>query len=151
MVYRNKILKRDKHRCVTCGGGKYLEVHHILPRMMGGNNKFSNLETLCKTCHLRTHLNIEKKFTDEYKRVHSIKTKIGLKIAKLNGNFAGRRKLDRTIYTKYCFVPLCRRLVRFDKPFCDKHKALEKKYVEIEKEVIEEMNQVKKIVKIFKN
>ena len=56
----------------------------------------------------------------------SERTKAGLERAALIGNFPGRKKLDRTVYTKYCSVPTCRRLVRHDEMFCKKHKALEK-------------------------
>lgn len=56
----------------------------------------------------------------------SERTKAGLERAALIGNFPGRKKLDRKIYSKFCDVPQCRRLTRFDHLFCKKHKSLEK-------------------------
>jgi DNA invertase Pin-like site-specific DNA recombinase len=60
----------------------------------------------------------------------SERTKAGLERAKLIGNYPGRPKLNRKIYSKYCDVPKCRCLTRFDAMFCKKHKALEKKLQE---------------------
>ncbi len=31
------------------------EVHHIVPLSSGGNNKFTNLMSLCQSCHTKTH------------------------------------------------------------------------------------------------
>jgi len=51
---RNKILKRDRKTCQSCGNDKpdaQLEVHHVLPKNHGGPNCDSNLITLCLFCH----------------------------------------------------------------------------------------------------
>lgn len=54
---RRDVVKRDGHRCVTCGSGDRLEVNHIVPRNGGGYgfgcwHHHSNLETLCHDCHV---------------------------------------------------------------------------------------------------
>jgi ribosomal protein L44E len=56
------ILRRDRFTCQECGRGHReighkrngraeLEVHHIIPRSMGGTEHPANLMTLCKECH----------------------------------------------------------------------------------------------------
>ena len=50
------ILERDENRCQICGGqGKLLEVHHIMPRHLGGHDHPRNLITLCDACHDEVH------------------------------------------------------------------------------------------------
>ena len=57
---REAALKRDNYRCVRCGTGVALTVHHkdgkgrSVPRGKK-NNKLSNLETLCRSCHMKEH------------------------------------------------------------------------------------------------
>lgn len=54
------ILNRDSHKCTACGdpcphlaapGRRHHEVDHILPLSQGGDNRQSNLRTLCQSCH----------------------------------------------------------------------------------------------------
>ena len=48
------VRERDKYTCQLCkksGIGKVLEVHHIIPKNVGGSNKPSNLICLCHNCH----------------------------------------------------------------------------------------------------
>ncbi len=54
---RTAILARDGHRCRApgCGSARFLEVHHILPRELGGTNAAANLVTLCGRCHRFIH------------------------------------------------------------------------------------------------
>ena len=54
---RRMVLTRDRHRCTTagCEHTRFLEVHHIKPRVLGGNNRPDNLTTLCSTCHRLWH------------------------------------------------------------------------------------------------
>lgn len=52
---RWKILTRDKFRCVVCGATskqKQLHVDHIYPKSLGGNDKETNLRTLCFECNM---------------------------------------------------------------------------------------------------
>ena len=70
---KSAVLRRDRYRCQECGvvfgkrrrkvfdpalrrgrGGhrwESLEVHHIIPRSMGGSDHPGNLVTLCPSCH----------------------------------------------------------------------------------------------------
>jgi 5-methylcytosine-specific restriction endonuclease McrA len=58
------ILRRDRFTCQDCGrdhrevgrkknGKGMLEVHHIVPRSIGGTDHPGNLKTLCHRCHRR--------------------------------------------------------------------------------------------------
>ena len=47
---------RDKYTCQCCGKKNCrLEVHHLLPRSIGGSDKLANLITLCTDCHHLAH------------------------------------------------------------------------------------------------
>lgn len=54
---RAKILQRDNYSCSDCGAsprkseGVELEVHHIIPISMGGDNIEANLTTNCRACN----------------------------------------------------------------------------------------------------
>lgn len=55
---RNLVLDRDGFRCVECGDlllSSDADIHHLLPRSMGGTDELSNLVTLCDGCHARHH------------------------------------------------------------------------------------------------
>ena len=57
---REAALKRDGYRCVRCPSTTKLTVHHIdrTGRGVKGedrNNDLSNLETLCRKCHIAEH------------------------------------------------------------------------------------------------
>ncbi len=54
---RRKALARDRHCCQApgCEHTKFLEVHHIKPRIEGGDNDPENLITLCSACHRLVH------------------------------------------------------------------------------------------------
>lgn len=54
---RNKVLKRDKYKCVICGrspSSSNVELHldHIHPYSLGGETVLENLQTLCSDCNL---------------------------------------------------------------------------------------------------
>lgn len=51
---RFRIKQRDGNKCTECGSTVNLEIHHIVPRRLGGGNTDDNLVTLCKTCHAKT-------------------------------------------------------------------------------------------------
>ena len=64
---RTKVFRRDKYQCQYCRqffgeDGLLLSAHHIKPRAEGGNNKLSNLITLCLKCHDRIELNPEEMY-----------------------------------------------------------------------------------------
>jgi 5-methylcytosine-specific restriction endonuclease McrA len=49
---RKDVYKRDGYKCVLCGEtGKELHAHHIWARAHGGQDRMSNLVTLCIDCH----------------------------------------------------------------------------------------------------
>ena len=56
---RRMVLTRDRHLCRTpgCGHTKFLEVHHLKPRSLGGGHHPENLITLCRACHQLWHEN----------------------------------------------------------------------------------------------
>jgi 5-methylcytosine-specific restriction endonuclease McrA len=56
---RREVMSRDNHICQGkgCSSKRYLEVHHKIPRAMGGSNKAENLVTLCSACHRLVHKN----------------------------------------------------------------------------------------------
>lgn len=52
---RKAALERDGYRCGRCGASSPpYYVHHIRARKDGGEDELSNLETLCKACHVQT-------------------------------------------------------------------------------------------------
>ena len=53
---RRLVLSRDNDQCTECGATQDLEVHHIVPRRLGGPDEPSNLITLCAACHTRQHV-----------------------------------------------------------------------------------------------
>jgi 5-methylcytosine-specific restriction endonuclease McrA len=48
---RAQAYARDKGRCVVCGASEGPTVHHIRPRIIGGEHRPENLVTLCRACH----------------------------------------------------------------------------------------------------
>ncbi len=48
---REFIFKRDNYKCLCCGSDKKLSIDHIHSVHLGGENKISNLQTLCKSCN----------------------------------------------------------------------------------------------------
>lgn len=58
---RRVVLQRDGFRCVSCSTkvtSSEADVHHLLPRSMGGSDEPSNLVTLCDGCHAAHHPNL---------------------------------------------------------------------------------------------
>jgi 5-methylcytosine-specific restriction endonuclease McrA len=47
---RDRIIKRDGV-CQQCGSDEKLTVDHIIPRRLGGNDSFDNLQVLCQKCN----------------------------------------------------------------------------------------------------
>jgi len=58
---REDVLIRDGYQCTECGSKDKLIVHHKdksgRGQKIGHNNDLSNLETLCRACHINTHRN----------------------------------------------------------------------------------------------
>jgi ATP-dependent DNA helicase RecQ len=57
---RRQVLQRDGSCCVSCGEalGPDADIHHLLPRSMGGTDELSNLVALCDGCHAAHHPNL---------------------------------------------------------------------------------------------
>lgn len=52
---RDAALARDKYRCVGCGCGEQLEVHHEVYRGRFEDGILEDVVTLCRRCHRVTH------------------------------------------------------------------------------------------------
>ena len=55
---RHLVLERDNFHCLSCGiavSSAQADIHHLLPRSMGGTDDLSNLVTLCDGCHASHH------------------------------------------------------------------------------------------------
>lgn len=50
---RWEVFERDDFRCLHCGTRRLLTVDHIVPKVAGGSNDLSNLQTLCRSCNSR--------------------------------------------------------------------------------------------------
>lgn len=50
---RHEVWRRDKGRCVDCGGRERLEFDHIIPVSRGGSNTARNIELRCVVCNRR--------------------------------------------------------------------------------------------------
>jgi len=58
---RRMVLARDGNACVDCHqlvASQDADIHHLLPRSMGGSDEASNLVTLCDGCHAAHHPNL---------------------------------------------------------------------------------------------
>ena len=56
--------KRQKGLCLICGetldNGELLQVHHVIPKAQGGDNKLNNLRLLHRACHRQVHSKLGK-------------------------------------------------------------------------------------------
>ena len=50
-VSKNRIMKRDKFRCVYCGSQRHLTIDHVLPKSRGGRTSWDNVVTACHKCN----------------------------------------------------------------------------------------------------
>jgi ATP-dependent DNA helicase RecQ len=65
-AYRELVLRRDGFRCRQCGVHCHrqdADVHHLIPRSMGGSDDLGNLITLCDGCHAAHHPNLQVKLS----------------------------------------------------------------------------------------
>lgn len=50
------LLEREKGNvCICCGSTLGIEYHHILPLCLGGDNRLSNIQPVCNSCHKLIH------------------------------------------------------------------------------------------------
>lgn len=69
MSYRDIVLSRDGCRCRECGIScrrEDADVHHLIPRSLGGSDDPSNLVTLCDGCHAAFHPNLQAKLSRRF-------------------------------------------------------------------------------------
>ena len=52
---RRAVYRRDWWACALCDDRRHLQIHHCIPRSLGGNNSDHNLITLCSKCHALAH------------------------------------------------------------------------------------------------
>ena len=64
-VLREYVLERDNYKCSKCGSDNQLQMHHIVPLMLGGSNETENIITLCSKCHGNIHAKINLEFEAE--------------------------------------------------------------------------------------
>jgi len=54
-----KVIKKDNSKCSDCGISIFdcdFEIHHIKPKVFGGEDILNNLTVLCKKCHKKTFI-----------------------------------------------------------------------------------------------
>lgn len=52
---RRAVYRRDGYRCALCDDVRGLQIHHAMPRSVGGSDDEMNLVTLCWRCHAEAH------------------------------------------------------------------------------------------------
>ena len=62
VAIRHRVRARDQGTCTyvnpqgrRCGNQRHVEIHHVIPRSLGGLDTLSNLTTLCSAHHKLTH------------------------------------------------------------------------------------------------
>ena len=83
--------------CMECGKiNTRFEVHHIMPRRLGGNNSLTNLITLCPQCHKNT-FGQEVQFSTKYYFIIKGKPLNGIKYAQhvMQGKMWLRKELSK--------------------------------------------------------
>lgn len=54
---KNLLLKKDENSCAMCGiKTNYLDIHHIIPKSIGGTDEEDNLILLCNNCNRRSSI-----------------------------------------------------------------------------------------------
>lgn len=52
------VWSRDGHKCTKCGSTHALQIDHIVPRALGGENVPENLRLLCRNCNQRAAVEV---------------------------------------------------------------------------------------------
>lgn len=52
---REAVFKKYKGICVFCRMRRATQIHHDLPKSLGGRDEEDNLSPLCDLCHERVH------------------------------------------------------------------------------------------------
>ncbi len=48
-----ELYDNGQSHCEACGVIEFLDVHHIYPRSLGGDDTEENLIVLCRSCHMK--------------------------------------------------------------------------------------------------
>lgn len=59
-VFFPLLVQKHGATCRKCGVSSYLEINHIIPKVIGGKNNLNNLELLCPTCNKSEYYNLVK-------------------------------------------------------------------------------------------
>ena len=46
---------KDCTKCVNCGSDENIQLHHVVPLVLGGTNNIDNIVPLCEDCHSKIH------------------------------------------------------------------------------------------------
>ena len=104
---RRQVEERDGNQCSKCPNRIHLHLHHIKPLSIGGSNKISNLELLCRDCHSELHGGSD--FTGEFTQTETAFSKrvTNIRYAILNGKRItfNYRKPEESDYHKRTIKP----------------------------------------------
>lgn len=67
---RNQKLREARYRCERCGDNRQVQVHHLTYDRLGAEES-SDLEALCRDCHLGEHFNATQTYINLYVRLLS--------------------------------------------------------------------------------
>lgn len=113
LVVRQARLEYDSKRCRSCGGNKILQVHHLSYKNRG-DEKISDLITLCKLCHLELHRGIRDLViilrNDQNWRIREQKRTNNIK------KFAKKNKIDKRLRKSKCRT--CHADIAYKNTFC---------------------------------
>ena len=57
-IIRDRLISLRGPKCEICGYDRYkeiLQVHHVIPKKLGGTDDDSNLQIICPNCHAIEH------------------------------------------------------------------------------------------------
>jgi hypothetical protein len=108
--FKKDFLRREyrthKNNCFICKEDRNIEIHHIIPIVDLGNNKYRNLIPICHECHMKIHNNTLDVFFPKKINHSLIKKSLKLQRKYYNINKENRYRKD---------------FFAFDKDFVDRH------------------------------
>jgi len=63
---RYEVIKLLGEKCVKCGINTNLTINHKIPKVIGGNDKLSNIEVMCGPCNSKEYAKIVKLALGKY-------------------------------------------------------------------------------------
>ena len=54
-AFKRKVIEENGACCANCGSAEAIEYHHIVPVLLGGTNRITNIIPLCHRCHEAAH------------------------------------------------------------------------------------------------